>query len=110
MALPLQQTYDFVIVGAGPAGCIIASKLAAAPAHPTVLLIEAGGDNADSDGRIDGNRYGLQMNPMKNWEDKTVPQSHLQNQVLDIKRGKGLGGGSAINFSAWSIGPKDDYG
>ena len=49
------------------------------------------------------------MQPGMNWGYKTTPQPQLNNQELDYSRGKGLGGSTAINFAAWTIGPKDDY-
>lgn len=47
--------------------------------------------------------------PNLNWQYKTVPQTHLNNRVLDYSRGRGLGGSTAINFAAYTVGPKDDY-
>ncbi|KPI43533.1 Oxygen-dependent choline dehydrogenase 1 [Cyphellophora attinorum] len=91
-----QDRWDFAII-------------VASPARPTVLVIEAGGDNADIDGRVDGFKYVQQANPDKNWQDTTVPQKHLNGRTLSLARGRGLGGGSAINFSSWVIGPRDDY-
>lgn len=44
-----------------------------------------------------------------NWHYKTAPQTHLAGQEIDYSRGKGLGGSTAINFCAWTVGPRDDY-
>jgi choline dehydrogenase-like flavoprotein len=44
-----------------------------------------------------------------NWNYKTTPQHQLVGQEVDYSRGKGLGGSTAINFCAWTVGPKDDY-
>lgn len=84
--------YDFVVVGAGPAGCVVASRLASTSAHPQVLLVEAGGDNAGD--RIDGERYLHNLIPERNWQYKSVPQEHLGGTVIPLHRGKGLGGSS----------------
>ncbi|KAI9150115.1 Pyranose dehydrogenase [Paramyrothecium foliicola] len=83
-------TYDFIIVGAGPAGCALASGLARSSKKPTVLLLEAGGPNDDHNLRVDG-------------------QPHADNRELDYSRGKGLGGSSAINFGVYTVGARDDY-
>lgn len=89
---------------------MLAKRLTESAARPTVLLLEAGGDNSDTNGRIDGYRYVQQANPEKNWEDFTIPQKYLKGRQLAMKRGKGLGGGSAINFTTWATGARDDYG
>lgn len=47
--------------------------------------------------------------PNLNWQYKTIPQTHLNNRALDYSRGRGLGGSTAINFAAYTVGPKDDY-
>jgi choline dehydrogenase-like flavoprotein len=44
-----------------------------------------------------------------NWNYKTTPQKQLIGQEVDYSRGRGLGGTTAINFCAWTVGPKDDY-
>ena len=103
------DTYDFIIIGAGASGCTIASQLAKNLKHSTVLLIEAGGQNNVESWRIDGERWLTRMNPEQAWGYQTVPQQHLGGRVLGYDRGKGLGGSTAINFSVWNIGPRDDH-
>lgn len=49
------------------------------------------------------------MDEQMNWGYKTTPQEHCNNRQLDYSRGKGLGGGSAINFGVYTVGAKDDY-
>ncbi|KAH7069466.1 hypothetical protein FB567DRAFT_224485 [Paraphoma chrysanthemicola] len=103
--------YDFIIVGAGASGAVLASRLADTPAAPSVLLVEAGGFNADAPHQSGADRYkaafaeGSQMN----WRYKTTPQLHLDGQEIDYSRGKGLGGSTAINFCGWTVGSRDDY-
>ncbi|KAJ6096862.1 hypothetical protein N7486_007608 [Penicillium sp. IBT 16267x] len=106
---PTQDTYDFIIVGGGPAGCALAASLAKSAKRPSVLLLEAGGRNDDPSLRVDGKRWTtFQMEDM-NWGYKTVPQEHLNGRKLDYSRGKGLGGSTAINFSVYITGAQDDY-
>jgi choline dehydrogenase-like flavoprotein len=103
------SVYDFIIVGAGPAGCSVAWRLAHSKLAPSVLLIESGGDNSNKDWRISGERWTSRFNPELNYNYKTVPQKHVDNREIEYDRGRGLGGSSAINFGLYNIGPKDDH-
>jgi choline dehydrogenase-like flavoprotein len=105
----MDTQFDFIIVGAGPAGCSLGWKLSNAPSRPSVLLIEAGGENKDLQHRVDGNKWITRMTPKLNWGYNSTPQSALNDRVIALDRGKGLGGSSAINFSYWNVGPKDDF-
>jgi choline dehydrogenase-like flavoprotein len=90
---------------------VLASRLAHTPAAPSVLLVEAGGTNADAANQSGTDRYNAAFadgSPM-NWFYKTAPQTHLAGQEVDYSRGKGLGGSTAINFCGWTVGPRDDY-
>ncbi|KAF7118432.1 hypothetical protein CNMCM5793_007949 [Aspergillus hiratsukae] len=104
-----EQTFDFIVVGAGPAGCTLAAFLAKSAKRPSVLLLEAGGQNDDKSLRVDGKRWTTFMQEQMNWGYKTTPQEHCNGRRLDYSRGKGLGGGSAINFGVYTVGSKDDY-
>ncbi|KAJ5652905.1 hypothetical protein N7507_010331 [Penicillium longicatenatum] len=104
-----QNTFDFIVVGAGPAGCALAAALSKSAAKPRLLLLEAGGQNDDQSQRVDGKRWTTFMSEGMNWGYKTTPQEACEGRVLDYSRGKGLGGGSAINFGVFTIGAKDDY-
>ncbi|KAK4151638.1 pyranose dehydrogenase 3 [Chaetomidium leptoderma] len=101
--------YDFVVVGSGPAGCALAYGLVHSPKKPNVLLLEAGGENADPNLRVDGQRWLTFMNKDLNWGYKTSPQSHCGDRELDYSRGFSLGGSSAINFGVYTVGARDDY-
>lgn len=74
-----------------------------------MLLLEAGGDNADPNLRVDGERWTTFMKEGLNWGYKTVPQEHCNDRVIDYSRGRGLGGSSAINFGVFTVGSRDDY-
>lgn len=87
----------------------MAATLAKSAKRPSVLLLEAGGRNDDKSLRVDGKRWTTFMEEKMNWGYKTTPQEHCNNRQLDYSRGKGLGGGSAINFGVYTIGAMDDY-
>jgi len=101
--------YDFIVVGAGAAGCFVASRLARTRKRPSVLLIEAGGKNDSKSVRIDAERWLHRLNPAQAWGYQTVPITGLDGLPRPYDRGKGLGGSTSINFSCWTIGPKDDH-
>ncbi|KAI5461804.1 hypothetical protein BGZ63DRAFT_355882 [Mariannaea sp. PMI_226] len=105
-----QQTrYDFIIVGAGPAGCSVARGLAYSNARPSVLLLEAGGENSDPNLRVIGNQFVQFLNPNQTYPYESTPQQHLGDRKIGLTRGKGLGGSSSVNFTAWTLGPRDDW-
>ncbi|KAI0012721.1 hypothetical protein F4779DRAFT_614168 [Xylariaceae sp. FL0662B] len=105
----MASTYDFIVIGSGPAGSSVAAGLAKAAKKPKVLLLEAGGQNDDKDKRVDGQRWVTFQNKTMNWGYKTTPQEHCANRELDYSRGLGLGGSSAINFGVYSVGASGDY-
>lgn len=93
----------------GPAGCTLASSLASSAKKPTVLLLEAGGQNEKRNLRVDGKRWKTFMEENLNWESQTTPQEFCNGRQLDYSRGKGLGGGSSINFGVYTVGAQADY-
>ncbi|KAF4955977.1 hypothetical protein FGADI_4150 [Fusarium gaditjirri] len=105
----MASSFDFIVVGGGPAGSALAANLSRSPKKPSVLLLEAGGTNQDRNLRVDGQRWTTFLNQDMNWGYKTVPQEFANNRELDYSRGKGLGGSSAINFGVYSVGARDDY-
>ena len=102
------MTYDYVIVGAGSAGCVLANRLSANPAH-RVLLLEAGGSDWHPFIHMPAGLAKLVNNRRVNWSYDTEPQAHLDGRRLWWPRGKVLGGSSSINAMVYTRGDARDY-
>ncbi|MDY7561232.1 GMC family oxidoreductase N-terminal domain-containing protein [Pseudomonas sp. 10B1] len=102
------ELYDYVIVGAGPAGCLLANRLSQNPAH-RVLLLEAGGqDNYHWIHIPVGYLYCI-GNPRTDWCFKTEAEPGLNGRSLNYPRGRVLGGCSSINGMIYMRGQARDY-
>jgi choline dehydrogenase len=99
--------YDYVIVGAGSAGCVLANRLSADP-NVTVALIEAGGRDRKREIQIPAAFSKLFKTPL-DWAFETRPQKFLDDRELFWPRGKMLGGSSSINAMMWVRGHRADY-
>ncbi len=87
----MPDQYDFLIVGSGPSGCILASRLARSNTKPQVLLLEAGRENANIPHEISGERFFTHITAEGyNWEYETVPQKQLKGQKINYARGERL--------------------
>ncbi|MGP6087261.1 GMC family oxidoreductase [Antarctobacter jejuensis] len=99
---------DFVIVGAGSAGCVIANRLSADPRN-RVILLEAGGRDWNPWIHIPVGYFKTMHNPSVDWCYKTEPDPGLNGRRLDWPRGKVLGGSSSLNGLLYVRGQPQDY-
>ena len=100
--------FDYIIVGAGSAGCLLANRLSADPACK-VLLIEAGGEDDWMWLHIPVGCLYTINHPRVDWCFKTEPESGLNNRIMDYPRGRVLGGSSSINGMIYMRGQAADY-
>jgi len=99
--------HDYVIVGAGSAGCVLAARLSEDPAT-RVLLVEAGGSDESLWIRAPGLYFALWRSKF-DWAFSTEPQRHVDGRRMYWPRGKVLGGSSSLNASLYVRGHRDDY-
>jgi choline dehydrogenase len=99
--------FDYVIVGAGSAGCVIANRLSAQPGT-SVALLEAGGADNKQELHIPA-AFPKVFKTAFDWHYTTVKQPELGNRELYWPRGKVLGGSSSINAMMWVRGVREDY-
>lgn len=104
----MKPTTDFVIVGAGSAGCVLANRLSADPSTH-VTLLEAGGRDNSFLYRMPAGFFALMKSGKGNWNYESVPQDNLNGRKMYFPRGKVLGGSSSINGLVVSRGNAGDY-
>lgn len=95
----IDETWDFIVVGGGPAGSVISSRLSESHPELRILLIEAGPDVTRDNSRnlVDAATSPLLIGSGLDWRDTTVPQTALRNRAVPSPSGKALGGGTVIN-------------
>jgi len=103
-----ELTYDYVIVGAGSAGCVLANKLSADGTN-TVLVLEAGPIDRDLMIHLPAGVYRAYRDPRINWNYVTEDEIALYDRNIDMPRGKVVGGSSSINSMVYMRGHPYDY-
>lgn len=100
--------FDYIIVGAGSAGCVLARRLGEEPGT-RILVLEAGGSDRAVIVQMPA-ALSIPMNTERfNWGFRTEPEPHLDGRRMNLPRGKGLGGSSSINGMCWVRGNPMDY-
>lgn len=102
-----QERYDFIVCGAGPAGCALAGRLAENPGI-RVLLIEAGGSDEMPE-VLEPAQWPLNLGSDRDWAFMAQPNPHLNGRAIPLNMGKVLGGSSSINVMVWARGHKSDW-
>jgi 4-pyridoxate dehydrogenase len=104
----VKTSYDYVIVGGGSAGCVLANRLSEDGAA-SVLLIEAGGRDLHPFIHIPLGMGKMHERDMFNWGYRTEPEPNMNGREIEAMRGKVLGGSSSINVMAYTRGNRGDY-
>jgi len=99
--------YDYVIVGAGAAGCVLADRLSAEPSS-RVAVLEAGGPDKAREIRVPA-AFSKLFTTAYDWNYRTSKQAQMADRELYWPRGKTLGGSTSINAQMWIRGHQADY-
>ncbi len=104
----LLASYDYIVVGAGSAGCVLANRLSANPAV-NVLLLEPGSADLDQPKLFDPTLWPLNFSSETDWAYVSTPQSGLNGRELSLAAGRVIGGSGSINGFVWVRGDARDY-
>jgi choline dehydrogenase len=104
----MEEEFDYIVVGAGSAGCVLANRLSAKPGN-RVLLLEAGGRDSYPWIHIPVGFFKTMLNPKTDWCYYTEPDPGLNGRSIPWPRGKVLGGSSSINGLVYIRGQSNDY-
>jgi len=104
----MTDTFDYIVVGAGTAGCVMAARLSEDP-EVSVALLEAGPPDSDPAIRVPAMVGKAIANPRNGWGYTTVPQAHADGRQLPVPRGRVLGGCSSINGMVYFRGHPREY-
>lgn len=103
----LKARYDYVVVGAGSSGCVVASRLSENP-HVSVLLVEEGGWNEEKS-VLDPSLWPTNIGTPRSFVYEYADAAHCNGRTIPLPMGRGIGGGSAINVMVWARGHKANY-
>ena len=104
----MNEPFDYIVVGSGSAGCVLANRLSADPAT-RVCLIEAGGSDQSLRVKVPAGILSLYGNPNYDYCYVGVPQPQLNGRRIPVNRGKALGGSTSINSMVYIRGSAADY-
>ena len=104
----LAKTYDYVVVGAGSAGCVVARRLVDGT-DGTILLLEAGGSDKGAKSISNPPQWIENLGSPYDWAYSYEPSWHVDHRSIPLPLGKGLGGSGSINALTWARGHRADY-
>ena len=103
----MAEGYDYIIIGGGSAGCVLAARLSEDPAA-TVCLLEAGGGDRNPLYHLPAG-FAKMTKGLGSWGWETVPQRHMRGRVFNYTQAKVIGGGSSLNAQIYTRGNAQDY-